>query len=176
MNRAAKITVAVSAVAVAALLAVGIGSSAVGLFSGNTLAQPVVESTPASSAPATGSPEPTALPSSPPPTDGTCSVLAHVNWQETEPATWQQVAVGEPFDAGAREGASGTAHVDAGGKLVGYTVAAGDAPSVIEDRFCIDYISMLHFNGYWVTGDGKDIAPGDYLFLVPDPSVENPFL
>ena len=174
MNRAAKIAVTASAVAVAALLAVGIG--AVGLFSENTLAQPGVESTLAPSAPVVGSPEPATLASSPPPTDGTCSVLASVNWQETETATWQQVADGEPFDAGAREGASGTAHVDAGGKVVGYTVAAGDAPSVIEDRFCIDYISMLHFNGYWVTGDGKDIAPGDYLFLVPDPSVENPFL
>jgi hypothetical protein len=105
----------------------------------------------------------------------TCGVLAQINWQE-QGTEWSQVAVGIPFDGGKRKGATGTAHLDADGKVIGYTVAAGDAPSAIGDRFCISGISVLHFNGYWVTGDGKDIAPGDYLYLAPDPNVSNPNL
>lgn len=103
----------------------------------------------------------------------TCDRLARLDWQGERigEADEKQVATGEPFDSGAREGAAGAAHLDADGRVIGYTVAAGDAPNVIEDRFCIDGLSVLHFNGYWVTGDGKDIAPNDYLYLVPDPAV-----
>ncbi|WP_144797909.1 hypothetical protein [Microbacterium paludicola] len=99
--------------------------------------------------------------------------MARLDWRggRIGEADEVQVATGEPIDSGAREGAAGTAHLDADGRVIGYTVAAGDAPSVIEDRFCIDGLSVLHFNGYWVTGDGKDIAPNDYLYLVPDPAV-----
>lgn len=117
-----------------------------------------------------------ATPSTPTPSGvQTCGVLAQINWQE-QGTEWKQVAVGTPFDGGEREGATGAVDVDADGNVVGYTVAAGDAPTAIGDRFCIDDISVLHFNGYWVTGDGRDIAPGDYLHLVPDPAVSNPNL
>ena len=105
--------------------------------------------------------------------EDTCDVLARVDWQE-QSAGWKQVAGGVPFDNGERSGAAGTAHLNANGRVIGYTVAAGDAPSVIEDRFCIDHVSVLRFNGYWVGGDGKDIAPGDYLYLAPNPDVPNP--
>lgn len=104
-----------------------------------------------------------------------CDSLARIDWQE-QGTEWKQIAVGTPFDGGERAGATGTAHLDTDGKVAGYTVAAGDAPSAIGDRFCIDDVSVLHFNGFWVAGDGKDIAPGDYLSLVPDPSVPNPNL
>jgi hypothetical protein len=110
-----------------------------------------------------------------PATVRTCDVLAQISWRQ-QGTEWTQVAVGTPFDGGERERATGTAHLDAEGDVIGYTVAAGDAPSSIGDRFCIGDISVLHFNGYWVTGDGKDIAPGDYLYLAPDPRVPNPNL
>jgi hypothetical protein len=116
-------------------------------------------------------PRPTDPPiSEAPASEPTCQVLARVDWQE-QGGEWRQVAVGVPSDSGAREGAAGTAHLDSDGRVVGYTVAAGDAPSAIQDRFCIDGISVLHFNGYWVAGDGKDIAPEDYLHLAPNPTV-----
>lgn len=108
------------------------------------------------------------------PTERTCEELARIDWREVRSGEWVQYPTGEPVDGGERSGAAGTAHVDSDGRVIGYTVAAGDAPSVIGDRFCTDYISILHFNDYWVRGDGKDIAPGDYLYLVPDPNVTNP--
>lgn len=108
-----------------------------------------------------------------PAAEGTCEALARIDWQE-QSTGWEQVVGGVPTDNGERSGAAGTAHLNANGRVVGYTVAEGDAPSVIEDRFCIDYVLVLHFNGYWVGADGKDIAPGDYLHLAPNPKVPNP--
>ncbi len=87
--------------------------------------------------------------------------FGRIDWQE-QSTGWEQVVGGVPTDNGERS-ALPTCPPNANGRVVGYTVAEGDAPSVIEDRFCIDYVSVLHFNGYWVGADGKDIAPGDYL-------------
>lgn len=127
----------------------------------------------ASSTVETSSPAPSGISTAAPTAEPTCVRLARIDWrgERIGEADEEQVATGEPFDDGAREGAAGTAHLDADGRVIGYTVAAGDVPSVIEDRFCIDGLSVLHFNGYWVTGDGKDIAPNDYLYLAPNPAV-----
>ena len=50
-------------------------------------------------------------------------------------------------------------------------MAPGDAPSSIEDRFCLGWVSLYKFNHVWAD-DGKTIQPGDVLILRPDPTVE----
>ncbi|WP_098407478.1 hypothetical protein [Paramicrobacterium agarici] len=102
-----------------------------------------------------------------------CDVLARIDWVDDGDG-WEQRAIREPVDRGARDGAAGVTDVSAEGDVLGYTVAAGDAPSVIGDRFCIDYDSVLHFNGFWVTGYGKKTAPGECLYLARDLNVTNP--
>jgi len=74
-------------------------------------------------------------------------------------------------DAGPEPGAEGVAHLDAEGRVASYTVAAGDAPSSLEDRFCLMWTSLYRLNHVWAD-DGKTIQPGDVLILRPDPTVE----
>lgn len=77
---------------------------------------------------------------------------------------------GEPTDRGAFPGAEGTVTLDPAGRVYSYTVAAGDAPTSIQERLCMDWVSIYHYNHVW--GDnGKTIQPGDVLILRPDSSV-----
>jgi hypothetical protein len=146
MRAAAKIAVAVSAVVIAGLVALAAPTIASGIGAASASRPHAGDTTVDSRTTA-----PT--PSAPGTADGASSCV--------------ETAV----DRGARTGAMGTARVDSHGTAIGYTVAAGDAPMAIGARFCVDYVSILHLNGYWVGGDGKDIAPGDYLYLYPDPAV-----
>lgn len=62
-------------------------------------------------------------------------------------------------DMGAREYAAGSVVEDAGGRIVGYQVAAGDAPEAIGNRFCIDGMTVLTAN------DVMTLHPGQLLML-----------
>lgn len=180
MNRAAKITLTGSIVIIAGLAILAVPPVATTLTDMSTWAMfhpadTEDSSVPDPSAPGSSAPPISAIdrPASEAAESGSrCDVLGYIGWQEDR-GQWTQVATSFPIDSGVRDGAAGAADVDSAGHIVGYTVAAGDAPSVIGDRFCLDGISILHFNGYWVTGDGKDLAPGDYLYLAPDPDVPN---
>lgn len=67
------------------------------------------------------------------------------------------------IDSGPREYAAGTAGLDDQGRVVTYTVAAGDALDAIGDRFCLanpGSVSTLNHT--------RVIQPGELLLLRPD--------
>lgn len=70
-------------------------------------------------------------------------------------------------DYGVNPSATGETTVDANGVIQSYTVAAGDSPIAIGDRFCIDYITVLSLNRIY-----PGIDPGQVLVLTPDPTVQ----
>lgn len=183
MRTATKITVAGCAAVIAGLVAlaapaVASGVGAVSAWAGSherpAESPTTVHPTPAAAAAALPTPTPTSGPPA-------CVAMGGVYWEDNKANNPElspnaiQVAHGTPVDRGKRIGAMGIARLDSHGHPVGYTVAAGDGPMSIGARFCMDYVSILHFNGYWVIGDGKDIAPGDYLYLVPDPRLVRPY-
>lgn len=53
------------------------------------------------------------------------------------------------------------------GQIASYTVAPGDSPIAIGDRFCVDYVTVLQYNRTW-----PEIDPGEVLELRPDPTVQ----
>jgi hypothetical protein len=73
----------------------------------------------------------------------------------------------ELIDLGSRDYAAGDVTLDTDGKILSYTVAPGDSPIAIGDRFCVDYITVLQYNQTW-----PEIDPGEVLVLRPDPSVQ----
>lgn len=66
------------------------------------------------------------------------------------------------IDMGPRQFAEGTVTRDADGRLATYTVAPGDAGPAIGTRFCVDYITVLQYNGVYPWPH-----PGDILRLHP---------
>lgn len=73
---------------------------------------------------------------------------------------------GELVDRGVRDLAAGTTGLNEDGQIVTYTVAPGDAPYAIGDRFCIANplaITMLNHT--------RTIQPGETLLLHPDSSI-----
>lgn len=68
-------------------------------------------------------------------------------------------------DLGPTNLASGEVGFDAEGQVATYTVAAGDTGVGIGERLCVDYITVLAYNG--VFASGEDIHPGDVLILRP---------
>jgi len=73
----------------------------------------------------------------------------------------------ELIDLGSRDYAAGEVALDADGTILSYTVAPGDSPIAIGDRFCVDYITVLQYNHTWPA-----IDPGEVLVLSPDPTVQ----
>ena len=73
----------------------------------------------------------------------------------------------ELIDLGPSDYAAGETVLDETGTILSYTVAAGDSPIAIGDRFCIDYITVLQYNHTW-----PEIDPGEVLVLSPDPTVQ----
>lgn len=65
-------------------------------------------------------------------------------------------------DMGAREYANGAVSRDEQGRIAAYTVAPGDAPAAIGERFCVDYVTVMTHNGVYPT-----LQPGDVLSLLP---------
>ncbi|WP_322411694.1 hypothetical protein [Microbacterium invictum] len=73
---------------------------------------------------------------------------------------------GDLVDRGVRDLAAGTTGLNDQGEVVTYTVAPGDAPHAIGDRFCIAnplMITMLNHT--------RTIQPGEVLLLRPDSSI-----
>ena len=68
-------------------------------------------------------------------------------------------------DMGATEFAAGTVTYGEDGGVETYTVAAGDAPQALGERFCVDYITLLVANHRFPPG--KTIQPGDVLQINP---------
>ena len=68
-------------------------------------------------------------------------------------------------DMGATEYAAGTVTFGEDGGVETYTVAAGDAPAALGERFCVDYVTLLVANNR--TPPGKTIQPGDVLQINP---------
>lgn len=73
----------------------------------------------------------------------------------------------ELIDLGTRDYAAGEVDLDEQGRPIAYTVASGDSPIAIGDRFCVDYITVLQYNHTW-----PEIDPGEVLVLSPDPTVQ----
>ena len=67
-------------------------------------------------------------------------------------------------DMGATEYAAGTVTYGDDGGVETYTVAAGDAPQAIGERFCVDYITMTVANDVYPSWE---INPGDVLQINP---------
>lgn len=90
--------------------------------------------------------------------------------------TWAAI---HPYDAGnpaARLGgtltdlgptayASGEVGLNDDGEIATYTVASGDTGYGIGDRLCVDYVTLLSYNGRFISG--AEIQPGDVLILRP---------
>lgn len=73
----------------------------------------------------------------------------------------------ELIDLGESSFAQGEVALDDEGRISSYTVAPGDSPIAIGERFCVDYVTVLQLNNTWPT-----IDPGEVLELRPDPTVE----
>lgn len=71
------------------------------------------------------------------------------------------------IDSGPRNFAEGEVELDGQGRPAMYTVASGDSPIAIGDRFCVDYVTVLQYNRTW-----PHIDPGEVLVLSPDPTVQ----
>ncbi len=71
---------------------------------------------------------------------------------------------GKLVDTGVREFAAGTPTSMEDGRIATYTVAPGDTPAAIGDRFCIwNPLSLTTLNGI----PGSTIHPGQVLVLDP---------
>ena len=68
-----------------------------------------------------------------------------------------------PVDQGAREKAMGTVEVNADGVPVAYTVAPGDVPEIVSDRFCV-HLAYLHaINSVRRVFGANNRHPGDVI-------------
>lgn len=68
-------------------------------------------------------------------------------------------------DLGSTTYASGTVGLNADGQIATYTVAAGDTGMGIGERLCIDYVTLLAYNGKFMPP--SEIHPGDVLVVRP---------
>lgn len=181
MNRAAKVMVGVSAVIVAGLVAVAIAPFVMGpaepSAASSTASTPTHAPTPKGDdasvdTAAAGAPagyvdigRGMSIPAGGP---GDCEASAWIYLGKEDDGTSVAEMLGADIvDMGAAEFATGEVHLDDQGRPATYTVAAGDVPSAIGDRFCIvnggGGLEML--NGY---PGGDAIQPGDVLTLNAD--------
>lgn len=80
---------------------------------------------------------------------------------------WNPAArlAGTITDLGATLYASGEVGLNDEGEISTYTVDSGDTAYGIGDRLCIDYITLLSYNGKFMSEE--EIQPGDVLVLRP---------
>lgn len=177
MNLAAKVTVGVSALAVAGLVALAAPPVvAAATWAADRLAptdEPTVEPSPEASAEddAIGKKMIDEL------GDGYVYVGNSTAIPKNAPAgcaepRWLHVGGGRAgingalIDRGVNDVARGTVGLDADGKIKTYTVAAGDALYAIGDRFCIaNALTIATLN------HTRTIQPGEVLLLAPDGSI-----
>jgi len=159
MNRAAKITTAVSALAVAGLAVPAF--STIGTVVSSVI--PAPSSTPPVSTAETSVPQGGQF-------AGNCGQNSRIEVSSSDGAAPLSGRLIGPdlVDMGASDTASGTP-ISAGGRIVSYTVAEGDTLVGIGERFCIDYMTVSLYNN--VPAYDR-IAAGDRLTLHPDPAIE----
>lgn len=178
MKRSTKITTAVVVVAVAGLVAAAapaVVSAAPAVFgvaswaSERFAAQPSAAPTPASEDPAQESlvslGDGISVPAGGP---GDCTTNALITIGSADGETMHAKLLGELVDMGESELANGPVTLDADGEIFSYEVEAGDSLIAIGERFCVDYVTVGSFNH--VRGF-EPIAPGDVLYLRPDPTL-----
>lgn len=99
---------------------------------------------------------------------GDCTTNAFINIEGDADLTMHAKLLGELVEMGASELASGPVTLDADGEIFSYEVQPGDSLIAIGQRFCIDYVTVGSYNH--VRGN-EPIAPGDVLYLRPDPTL-----
>ncbi|MGR6742169.1 LysM peptidoglycan-binding domain-containing protein [Microbacterium sp. F1-18] len=94
---------------------------------------------------------------------GDCPTWAMINPYDA----WNSTARlgGTITDLGPTTYASGEVGLNDEGEISTYTVASGDTAYGIGDRLCIDYITVLAYNGKFMPA--PEIQPGDILILRP---------
>ena len=99
---------------------------------------------------------------------GDCSTNAFINIGSDDGSAHHAKLLGELVDMGTSELARGPVTRDADGRIFSYEVQSGDSLIAIGERFCVDYVTVGNFNH--VRGF-EPIAPGDVLYLRPDPAL-----
>jgi LysM repeat protein len=99
---------------------------------------------------------------------GDCTTNAFINIGSTDGYPAYGKLLGELVDMGEAELASGPVTLDADGEISSYEVQPGDSLIAIGERFCVDYVTVGMLNH--VRGN-EQIAPGDVLYLRPDPTL-----
>ncbi|WAA66335.1 LysM peptidoglycan-binding domain-containing protein [Microbacterium oxydans] len=99
---------------------------------------------------------------------GDCTTNAFINIGSDDGETMHAKLLGELVEMGESELARGPVTLDADGEIFSYEVQAGDSLIAIGERFCVDYVTVGSFNH--VRGF-EPIAPGDVLYLRPDPTL-----
>lgn len=99
---------------------------------------------------------------------GDCTTNAFINIGSDDGSPAYGKLLGELVDMGTSELARGPVTLDADGEIFSYEVQAGDSLIAIGERFCVDYVTVGSFNH--VRGN-ESIAPGDVLYLRPDPTL-----
>lgn len=99
---------------------------------------------------------------------GDCTTNAFINIGSDDGYPAYGKLLGELVDMGESELARGPVTLDADGEIFSYEVQAGDSLIAIGERFCVDYVTVGMYNH--VRG-GETIAPGDVLYLRPDPTL-----
>ncbi len=94
---------------------------------------------------------------------GDCPTWAMINPYDA----WNPAARlgGTMTDLGPTAYASGEVGLNDEGEISTYTVASGDTAWGIGDRLCIDYITVMGYNGKFMPP--VEIQPGDILILRP---------
>ncbi|GAA1968745.1 LysM domain-containing protein [Microbacterium deminutum] len=182
MNRTAKVTAAVSAVAIVSLLALAapaVAGTVTELASWpmfRAQAEPKADPTPTNehAAGARAADEkdgPVYLGdgiSRPAGGPGNCTTSAFINITGSDNSPSYGKLLGELTDMGATEYADGPVGYTADGLIETYTVQPNDSLISIGERFCVDYVTVGSYNHRF---GSTAIQPGDVLVLRPDPSV-----
>jgi len=96
---------------------------------------------------------------------GDCAESAYIHIGSQDGQAFTASLFGKLVDTGAREFAAGTPAFTDDGRIATYTVAPGDVPTAIGDRFCIwNGMSLTTLNG--IPGSTA-IQPGQVLVLDP---------
>lgn len=96
---------------------------------------------------------------------GDCTAPAYIHMGSQDGQALTASLFGTLVDTGVREFAAGTPASTDDGRIATYTVAPGDAPAAIGDRFCIyNGLSITTLNGM---PGSTAIQPGQVLVLDP---------
>lgn len=92
-----------------------------------------------------------------------CTELARYEIFKVDDGDWSWKITGAPVDTGSAVGATGSPTPD----LTTYTVASGDTPDQIADRFCIDAVHLRVINKRpWSDGTAEGLIFADETLLL----------